>query len=186
MRGKPLAFIILFIALLLPACIFVFLKIFGKNEFAVQPLFQDSIPKTVAPCGLSYTLPYMVPDSVLQALKKDAPGELFIITFAEEESQIQRLVDEYKSDPLQIIKAFRGNATSGTVVSREDNSGMISEAGIESSTLEHWRKCIFLLKEPFNLVLVDKSGTIRGQYDVKDRDEVDRLITELAILFKKY
>jgi hypothetical protein len=42
------------------------------------------------------------------------------------------------------------------------------------------------LAEPFDAVLVDSKRRIRGQYDLKDRDEVDRLITEVAIIFKQY
>ena len=47
-------------------------------------------------------------------------------------------------------------------------------------------KCIFILEEPFDVALVDNKGRIRGQYNSADREEVDRLITELAILIRKY
>ncbi len=42
MKGKQLD-ISLYSAPLL-GCIFIFLKIFGKNEFAVQPLYQTEAP----------------------------------------------------------------------------------------------------------------------------------------------
>ena len=48
------------------------------------------------------------------------------------------------------------------------------------------KQCIFFLKEPFNLVLVDRRGTIRGEYVTNDREDVDRLLTEIAIILKKY
>ena len=42
------------------------------------------------------------------------------------------------------------------------------------------------MREQFDLVLLDNEGTIRGQYVSDDREEMDRLITELSILLKKY
>jgi protein SCO1/2 len=37
-----------------------------------------------------------------------------------------------------------------------------------------------------HLVLVDKAGLVRGYYDGLDKEQVDRLITETAILLKEY
>jgi hypothetical protein len=48
------------------------------------------------------------------------------------------------------------------------------------------KKCVFLLKEPFDLVMVDRAGVIRGQYTSNDREEVDRLIMEITIILKRY
>ena len=50
----------------------------------------------------------------------------------------------------------------------------------------HLKKCVFFLKDRYDLVLVDRAGLIRGEYISDDREEVDRLLMELAILFKKY
>ena len=43
MKQKKTVF--LFLALILPICIFLFLKFFGKNEFAVEPLYVDVYPE---------------------------------------------------------------------------------------------------------------------------------------------
>ena len=48
------------------------------------------------------------------------------------------------------------------------------------------QRCIFATSEPFDVILIDRKGGIRGQYNSSDRDEVDRLLTEIAILLKKY
>ena len=46
------------------------------------------------------------------------------------------------------------------------------------------KECVFLLNESYDMVLVDKYGFIRGQYLSSDRDELDRLIMEVAIILE--
>jgi hypothetical protein len=46
-------------------------------------------------------------------------------------------------------------------------------------------KCDLLIGPGIDIVLLDKEN-IRGQYSSADRDEVDRLSTELDIILKKY
>ena len=59
--------ILLFLALLMPAVIFIFLKMFGRNEFDVTPLFQDKVA-VAGECNLEYVTPYRVADSVRAGL----------------------------------------------------------------------------------------------------------------------
>jgi hypothetical protein len=79
----------------------------------------------------------------------------------EANAQLQRAVDAFISDPVKITS---------------------------SNPLTHtsWKECVFFLREPFDVVLVDRRGVIRGQYAASDRDEMDRMITEITILLKKY
>ncbi|HEY9006492.1 MAG TPA: hypothetical protein VIM75_10170 [Ohtaekwangia sp.] len=156
--------ILLFLAFLLPILIFLFLKYFGKNEFAVAPLFVTEMPEMQSGCG-PVTLPYHVQDSVLAALpwKQDS---LILIVFGQPDkeatTQLKRIAEEVEGGIQQKI---------------------ITEAEPNFVSL---KKCTFLLQEPFDLVLVDKKGTIRGQYIASDREDIDRLLTEAAIILKKY
>src|SRR5690606_26275936 len=86
---------------------------------------------------------------------------LFDDSSSESNTHLQRVVEHFQSDPLVVT------STNGL-------------------TNPSWRKCVFFLQEPFDVVLVDRRGAIRGQYDSKDRDEIDRLITEATIILKKY
>jgi len=52
--------------------------------------------------------------------------------------------------------------------------------------MQAWRTCIFLLKKPYDVVLIDRRGLIRGQFVSDNREEIDRLITEVDIILKKY
>lgn len=157
--------IFLFLALVLPILIFVFLRLFGKNEFVVKPLFTEMNSEVPEGC-FAVSFPYHVSDSVMRQLNV-GEDSLVLVLFGEltEEGKIQvnRVMDEISKDGIQMIRY----PALGTKVLQ-------------------WKRCIFLLKEPFDLVLVDKSGLIRGQYTSSDREEIDRLLMELTIILKKY
>jgi hypothetical protein len=156
--------ILLFLALLFPACIFMFLKFFGKNEFMVAPLFTDRAPEAAKECGVTLALPYHVPANIIAPLFH-VQDSLILIHFGEvttaAEKQLERVSNEFgKAIKLQRIQS--------------------------SDSTMHLKKCVFFLKDPYDLVVVDRVGSIRGQYILDDREEVDRLLIELAILYKKY
>jgi hypothetical protein len=46
--------------------------------------------------------------------------------------------------------------------------------------------CIFVVPSGSNAVLVDGERRIRGYYQLDGRDETDRLLVELKILFNEY
>jgi len=70
------------------------------------------------------------------------------------------LIEEFANDPI--------------VINEIENS--TSMFGLKLS------ECVFLLNDPYDMVLVDKFGIIRGQYYSGARDELDRLIMEVAII----
>lgn len=156
--------IFLFLALILPICIFLFLKLFGKNEFAVKPLYEDTYPDK-GECVNAVTLPYAIPDSVLSQLPFEGDS-LVLLVFGEKDAesgnQLKRIKETLSAEPLKVVQL------------------------VSSGKHRSWKNCIFFLKDPYNLVLVDRQGVIRGQYVAGDREEVDRLLTEVAIILKKY
>lgn len=153
--------IFLFLALLFPVCIFLFLKFFGKNEFAVQPLYTEVYPENMTGCGVTVALPYRVPDSVKASL--DLSKELMsLIHFGPLSAEAKKSLEKVMADENRI------------------------ELKLIPDSLSQLKNCIFFLKDPNDLVLVDSGGTIMGQYISDDRDEIDRLRTELSIIFKDY
>jgi hypothetical protein len=66
MQGKKI--IILFLGLALPGLVFVFLKMFGKNQFDVPLLHEQGVTDVDTSCLYDYPVPYTVPDSILQKL----------------------------------------------------------------------------------------------------------------------
>jgi len=156
--------IFLFVALLLPACIFLFLKMFGKNEFDVSPLFKDEYPKGVEECGVTITLPYVIPDTV-QAKFKTQEKPLTLLYLGPSDDDSEKQLNRIKRDFQNEI----------TVQKLQDTPEVL-----------RLKRCTFFLTEPHDLVLLDLDGVIRGQYISKERKEMDRLVTELAVLLKQY
>lgn len=156
----------LFLALILPGLVFLFLKYFGKNEFAVEPLFVKEAPAPVAGCG-TITLPYSLSDSVIKPLFRERDSLSLILfgalTSNTMESQWKRVQQELIETPVQFLH--------------------YADTSVATQTLS---QCTFLLREPFDAVLVDRRGVIRGQYNLADREDADRLITEVIIILKKY
>jgi hypothetical protein len=162
MSGKK--FLLLVLALVLPVCIFLFLKFFGKNEFNVEPMFQDSVgvPRV---CDAKYIFPYVIPDSIRQQLQIDK-SKLTVVVLSDPKekfgSQAKRIEEEFSSDPVQIT--WWNDANSLAIM----------------------KQCVFLMDDQSTVVLLDQSGSIRGQYDGTSLDEADRLLVEMKILLKKY
>ena len=151
--------ILLFLALLLPVCIFVFLKFFGKNEFDVPAFYQQEKPVVPEDCSYSYAAPYLIPDSVMAHVKKDEKKALYLVHFSSPEN-LSRVVENYGSE-----------------------IDVVADPNLADTRL---RRCVFLMTESQDMILIDNQKKIRGYYDSKDREEIDRLLLELDILLKKY
>ncbi len=158
MRSKKIIF--LFLALLVPSIIFIFLKMYGSNQFDIEVLYEEKMPAFTDDCNTSYTVPYRLPESMVGDLNKRGDSAVFVYFGDPNATFINRVLTRYKDDPV----GYR-------VLGKAESTQM---------------KCIFILEEPFDVALVDNKGRIRGQYNSADREEVDRLITELAILIRKY
>jgi hypothetical protein len=155
----------LFLAFVLPIGIFLFLRFFGRNEFSVQPLYVNVHPEVMEGCPAVVNLPYAISDSIMLQLPLDSK-DLVVLKFGdpdtESANQLERIEEQFSIDPVAVV---------------------VMPAAIRS---DYWRRCVFFLKEPYDLVLIDRSGVIRGQYNSSEREEMDRLITELSIILKKY
>jgi hypothetical protein len=163
MKGKKLIY--LFLALLLPGCIFVFLKLFGKNEFAVQPLYESVAPTSPNECQ-PVTLPYLIPDSIARTINSKNDS-LVLVLFGD-------LSNEGKSQLDRVNEELAGGSLIEYQVRNND------------PRISYWRSCIFFVREPFNLILVDNHKRIRGEYNINDREDVDRLLTEITIILRKF
>jgi len=158
--------IVLIAALLLPALVFLFLKYFGRNEFAVAPLYETELPEGANDCGVAEKLPYRLPEPVMEALHIPAGDSLAVVLFTketpDEATQVKRVKEEVGL-PLYWFTV------------------------IDTSTLDpEWRRCVFFLKDGQDVALIDTKHRLRGLYSITDREDADRLITELTIILKQY
>lgn len=154
-------FIYLFLALLLPGLIFVFLRKFGKNEFNIPVYYETGVTDAPAVCG-NYPIPYRVADSVLGVIRTANKPMLVVV---DSSTDVKRNLARLKSE---LNDSF-------SVVFPESDSRW-----------ESWLDCAFLLQKPWTTVLIDEQGQIRGYYTPATREETDRLSAELRILLKQY
>jgi hypothetical protein len=165
MAGKKILF--LFLALLLPVGVFLFLKTFGKNEFDVPVLYSAGVVDKPAGCNLDYGKPYFLPDSIFIKIDHARNASLTIIDFAKaHSSRLESIQTKFKGAKVVLKPA--------------------SELSINSTAFSFVRQCILLLNEQETIILVDNEKRIRGKYNGTKRDELDRLEAEIIIILKKY
>ncbi len=176
MIKKPL---LLFLALLLPITIFLFLHYFGQNEFEIPAYYESSIEQAPSNCQMEYNFPYKVTNT---SLSLDTAAVVFFVRGLSDEQliestfQMSRLVDEFGEAIPQIL--FINQQTDGMVSA--ENMTLL-----DSTSYAMEKDCIFLAGNN-QIVLVDGEKRIRGYYANATLKEVDRLILELKILFKDY
>ncbi len=164
--------IYLFIALLLPSSVFVFLKLTGKNQFDIPIYYKSGIDSLSSLCYRDYSKPYFIHDSVLSQLNWVEKESSLVTLGAINGGEMKRLNDIFSKTEYAIYTI--------------NDSTSSRQIQLNVSRFNHWKNCVFVAKEYINIVLVDKQKRIRGYYNVGTREEMDRLIVEMKILLKKY
>jgi hypothetical protein len=158
--------IYLFIALLLPILIFLFLKYFGKNEFDIPVYYEKGVEDSLtSTCGKKINGQYVIPDSMMASLKWNGGVMLVIDVDGNEFKAVDELIDEKDPTNFSIFPLSKFSTP---------------------EKLSEFKKCVLFIRKPWNAVLIDKQKHIRGYYKVGDRNEMDRLEVELKILLMKH
>jgi hypothetical protein len=174
--------VILFLSLLLPVLIFVFLKSLGKNEFEVKPLFQDSVKSSDECKQYHYIAPYVIPDTTLTTVWSDQ-SPISLLVFDDKNQNINALTERLlKETSLKQIFLITVKADSVSI----NSAKAIIAMSMDRADFLLLRNCVLLLEPQHNAVLVDRGRRIMGQYDLRDLDETDRLIMETKIILKEY
>lgn len=148
----------LFVALLLPILVYLFLKFFGRNEFDIRTYYQEGVP---APAGCGpYQSPYLVPDSTLSRLGWTGKGPAIIVLNNTPRPNLVKVQEEFNSGDYETL--------------------------IAESPDYSLKTCVLLAGDTASVVLVDAERKIRGYYHPEIRDDADRLSLELKILLRKY
>ena len=164
MKGTKLVFLTL--ALILPVAIFIFLKMFGRNEFDVPVMHQEGKIDAPEHCDFNYATPYHVSDSVIRNLGLKKADSLYVLYFDPSLSTpMNRIAVEFKWSPVTVVapSSFAGG-----------------------TDIRKLKECVLLMQPPASVTLLDHKNRIRGYYDGSDRDEVDRMIVEIKIILKQY
>jgi protein SCO1/2 len=179
---------VLFTALLLPVLIFVFLKMFGENQFDI-PVFNYSELTSQINCD-EVTLPHTV---------EHIQGTLEFENSISAVKIYHVMADGINTTELKNLMVAKDRLTGSDVsihsIAKKDSTNAIVDlkttyqvAGIwelgemPSDDLNDYINCQLIITEGESLVLVDADGIIRGYYFGEDEKEIDRLIVESKIM----
>ena len=159
----------LLLALILPGLIFVFLKYAGRNEFTVPVYYEAGTGALPGDCSTSTLIPYVLPDSLwkVPGVKQWKANVLVFGKPASVTTELQAAIDDEFGNEIVWVG---------------DESSVFADSVIRG----RWEKCVFILRKPWQAVLFDDGGRIRGYYSLDSREEKDRLRVELKIVLKKY
>jgi len=193
---------ILLVTLAIPVLIWLFLKNFGQNQFALPLYYQEEVPAVPGCKDLK------IPHSVSL---RDEGQEYSTSSTLVDIVTVSYLLPETCDDNCQLVLEELANLQ--TLFSDHTNFQILvlgsgaqyTELEVDqlksqySANPEFWKfvlipenqfssvfNCGFLLtktKLSIPLVLTDKDAKIRGYYEALDTDEVERLKGELKILF---
>ena len=186
--NKLIKGLLLFTALLLPVLIFVFLKMFGKNQFDIPVYNHTKLSKEVK-CD-NITTPHVVGELRTEKATIAANHIVNIYHLLGSEANelamrgLMKVNDRLDGEEAVIHSISEsGNNFSIPELSNKYQIGgiwHINEA--DESTLTYFVDCELMITGNESLVLVDKQGRIRGYYNGANEEETDRLILESKIL----
>ncbi len=164
---------ILTLTLLIPVLIYVFLKSFGTNTYEVPEYYQEGVISEY--CGINTAERYQLSieeSSLFYAHTNKNKHLQFVV------KEIVRIQD--KSD-VKIVGLYDLNEEKLSQPSGVEYQGLLPNEFVD------FLSCKLLIytqdKNVFDyMVLVDKSGIIRGYYLANDYEEYDRMFAELLIL----
>ncbi len=187
-------FIFLILTLAIPVSIFLFLKIFGNNEFEVPVFFENGIPG----CPES-TKPHQVSLAGLSLdnLSGILNGDLIFGVLAERDSsklhdrviQLVRIQDAfYETGSPTFVLLTDQKDYSQAIISQFEEVGLLAKnyqlIVEEQEAADLFLKCELGIEDGSEdkLVLVDPGKRVRGIYDGLELDQTEQLILELKIL----
>jgi len=194
---------ILLLTLAVPALLFVFLHTFGENQFVIPVYYQDGVPLSRENCTW-LPGPYQVPDFTLftadsnkvsSAILDQKTSIIHFVPATENQEMTQlyadlnRLMTAFQTNAsVQLLSLFSSNTSKPDPDHRYVNRWLVLSGNPE--TIDHLSTCGFIvpsvdfpdLSPEYQLVLVDGKRRIRGYYDSREKEEIDRLITEIEIL----
>ncbi|MDH5474230.1 MAG: hypothetical protein OEX22_00915 [Cyclobacteriaceae bacterium] len=175
--------IILFLAILLPVCIFTFLKIFGNNQFNIPLYYQTQEELINAPCE-EVTAPYLFDFNAIDNSNRIDSSKLILDDLITIIAYIPVIDDNYMLHMLSVNERI-GNVFQMVVFTNTFKNNLSNYENFNflklNDNIKAFWNCSLLSNEYDNWVLLDSENRIRGYYEISDK-EIDRLIVEIKIL----
>lgn len=205
-------YIVLALMLIIPACLFLFLKFQGKNHFQLEvmvPVLSENCENVTAEVDSNYQLAdFSFASNQDQSFSYNQfEGNISILHILENLDLKKGLAQMNELERVQSVIANKEEISLFTIYGNEQNeesqiyTQKLKSINRESSSpwglyiltkpdVEQLSKCLVGVGQgeakEANIVLVDKQKRIRGYYNGNEREEIDRLITELQVLEFEY
>ncbi len=181
--------------ILIPAIVFIMLKLLGENRFDIPVYYVEGVADTLnTDCGRSKDAPYKVftrPASQvvhkIYHFEPEVTDEL-----GDRLEELERVQEAFREEKDILMFSFLNSPkiTRSAVDVYNDrvniNPGFWSIRPVDSLSYTIFKNCELVMNDVDDrVVLVDKEEQIRGYYDISDREETDRLILELKILLSQ-
>lgn len=174
--GKTLALIII---LGLPIAIIFFLKTFGENKFDLPIMHQDGPEWIIGVCANGQGQHYVI---IPEELARASTPEMIKVFAIVDSAQLQDIKLLNRISSALDVSAIDVIVIASAVLDSSIFDEGIRAAKVEANQLKYFTDCSLLLKDDFNIVLVDTQNRIRGYYILSDKEEIERLIVEIKVL----
>ena len=167
MKNK-LQFLFLFLILMIPVIIFLVLKGFGTNQFAIPVYYENGIPQEQQfDCNFAAG-PYTI--SWPADLQPETPAAIYVGDVAESRNMVRRIAKNRETATQVYLLDVQENEIDGAVSVTFDKERIqtLLHCTFASDTLNQW-------------ILVDGMNRVRGYYN-QSLEEQDRLLDEISIL----
>lgn len=184
--------VFLFLLIILPVAIFLFLKSFGRNEFTIPVYYEQGLGDSLStPCLDKAQTQYFVQNNLLPDNKAKVvhfermDGPLLKLRMEE----LERVQDVfYNDEDIELLTYVNNASLDVQAINDYDSRIRFMDEFWHRNALDstEWAKLKFcdmaMTRIDNRVVLVDKQNRIRGYYNITEREETDRLILELRIL----
>lgn len=186
--NKLIKGLLLFTALILPVLVFVFLKMFGENQFDI-PVFNHTDISPEVNCD-GFTTPHVVGEFKIKdvVLSNSQIANIYhIFDAATNELEMRGLMkvkDRLESKYAIIHSIGLSDSTNsiGKLSNKYQIDGLWKMYSVGEQSLRDFVNCELMITGDESLVLIDNEGKIRGYYNGSEGEETDRLILESKIL----
>lgn len=188
--------ILLFLLLVLPVLIYLFLQGFGRNQFAIPIYYENGLLDVPEACQDhpqvgQYQIDYTNVNEILGT--DDLEKSINVYEIGNRDS------DQLRNNLYTFLEKYKQKQGVNLISIREEMDTLYSSSrysawqrfNLPDSHLLRLGRCILRLnlggdlRADSGLVLVDRQQQIRGYYDPLELKEIDRLNTELYILLSE-
>jgi len=205
---REVKILILIFILLIPAALYIFLQTFGQNEYSL-PVYPVGGVEKLSDTGVNeriYSDKIILPDMYDPQghhLEQEVFSENIIVlelvsdgdNVLRRDYQINRVSDIFRKErSVRLLRVFEKGDTATYLehdsgIDQRDNVSVCYIGIEEMRTLARHQLALGVDHDQKmaleQLVLIDKDQRIRGYYDIRDVEDIDRLILEIKILLNQ-